>query len=295
MADYVVMGATLKCPFGSANSKLVVLPINRILTGGKPKANIGDAIPFVNIVPFGTCKSLANPTVAAATTAAQGVLQQMPCTPVCAMWMGGKFNVLVGFLPALMDNCTLMCTFGVGIIKITNSGQKPGKSTPPSLPPFPILALLMFLDVLVNIINGIMRIESWDQLFVVLGEFASVATDMAVNKAMGAVTNAAAGELADTMMGPMNEALDMAPPPLNDAIDNALGCVQRELQAQTQSDLGQTLASASFSKGLANEYAKRGYSGKDAQKHIAGTAPKCAPTVLNTLGAYAKKPGGGRA
>ena len=295
MPDYVVLGATLECPFGSAKSKLMVLPINRVLTGGKPKANIGDAIPFLNILPFGTCKSMANPTVAAATAAAQGVLQQMPCTPVCAMWMGGKINVLVGFLPALMDNCTLMCTFGAGMIKITNSGQKPGKSSPPSLPPFPILALLMFLDVLVNIINGIMRIESWDQLFVVLGEFASTAADMAVNKVTGAVTNAVAGELADTMMDPMKEALDMAPSPLNDAIDNALGCMQQELQAQIQSDLGQALNSASFSNGLANEYAQRGYSAKDAQKHIAGTAPKCAPPVLDALGAYPTNTFGGRA
>ena len=230
MADYVVMGATLKCPFGSANSKLMVLPLNRILCGGKPKANIGDAIPFLNILPFGTCKSMANPTVAAATAAAQGVLQQMPCTPVCAMWMGGKFNTLVGFLPALMDNCKLTCMFGAGTISITDNGQTPGKPSPPSLPPFPILALLMFLDVLVNIINGIMRIESWDQLFVVVGEFASVAADMAVNKATGAV----AGDLANKIMGPMNEALDMVPPPLYDAINDALGDIQDELQKQIQ-------------------------------------------------------------
>ena len=295
MADYVVMGATLKCPFGSASSKLVVLPINRILTVGKPKANIGDAIPFLNILPFGTCKSMANPTVAAATAAAQGVLQQMPCTPVCAMWMGGKFNTLVGFLPALMDNCKLACMFGAGTISITDSGQTPGKPSPPSLPPFPILALLMFLDVLVNIINGIMRIESWDQLFVVLGEFASVAADMAVDKVMDNVTDALAGDLADTMMGPLNEALDMAPPPLNDAIENALGCMQDELKGQIQSDLGQVLNSASFSNGLANEYAERGYSGEDAQMHIAGTAPKCAPPVLDALGAYPTHSGGGRA
>jgi hypothetical protein len=273
----------------------MVLPLNRILCGGKPKANIGDAIPFLNILPFGTCKSRANPTVAAATAAAQGVLQQMPCTPVCAMWMGGKFNTLVGFLPALMDNCKLACMLGAGTISITDSGQTPGKPTPPSLPPFPILALLMFLDVLVNIINGIMRIESWDQLFAVVGEFASVATDMAVNNVMGAVTGAAAGGLADTMMGPMREALDMAPPPLNDAIDNALGCMQQELQAQIQSDLGQALNSASFSNGVANEYAERGYSDEDAQKQIAGTAPKCAPPVLDALGAYPTNSGGGRA
>jgi len=209
--------------------------------------------------------------------------------------MGGKFNTLVGFLPALMDNCSLLCTLGAGMIKITDNGQKPGKPAPPSLPPFPILTLLMFLDALVNIINRIMRIASWDQLFVVLGEFASVAKDMAVNKVMGDVTNAVAGELADTMMGPMKEALDMAPPPLNDAIENALGCMQQELQAQIQSDIGQALDSSNFTKGLANELEQRGYSNEDAQKHIAGTAPKCAPSVLDALGAYPTNSGGGRA
>ena len=291
MADYVVMGATLKCPFGSADSKLMVLPLNRILVGGKPKANILDAIPFVNILPFGTCKSMTNPTVAAATAAANGVLQQMPCTPVCAAWMGGKFNVLVGFAPALMDTGKLMCTFGAGMITIKDCGQGPGKPSPPSLPPFPIFALLMFLDVLVNIINGLMRIESWDQLFAVAGEFASVAKDMAVNKVKGALTNAVAGELADTVMGPMKEALDMVPPPLDDAIGNAMGCLQQELQAE----IGQALGSMDMSKGLANEYAERGYTGDVAHKMVTGEMPKCAPTILDAMGPFPASSGGGRA
>jgi hypothetical protein len=78
---------------------------------------------MVNIMPFGTCKSMANPTVAAATAAAQGVLQQMPCTPVCTVWIGGKANVLVNNIPALMKNDKLLCTFGAGMITIKNSGQ----------------------------------------------------------------------------------------------------------------------------------------------------------------------------
>jgi len=136
--EYVVMGATLKCPMGSATSKLMMTPQHRVQSGGKFKASIGDAKPFVNIMPFGTCKSMANPTVAAATAAASGVLQQMPCTPVCSVWIGGKTDFLVDGMPALMTNDKLLCTFGVGMIEIKDSGQgSPPPSPPPPPPPAP--------------------------------------------------------------------------------------------------------------------------------------------------------------
>jgi len=122
--EYVFMGATLKCPHGSTTSKLMMTPQHRVQTGVKTKANILDAKPMVNIMPFGTCKSMANPTVAAATAAANGVLQQMPCTPVCVAWMGGQANVLLDGSPALTDSDKLTCTFGAGMIEITDSGQE---------------------------------------------------------------------------------------------------------------------------------------------------------------------------
>ncbi|MCL1809039.1 MAG: DUF4280 domain-containing protein [Clostridiales bacterium] len=132
--EYVYMGAKLKCPFGSAESKLMMTPQHRVQTGTKLKANIGDAKPFVNIMPFGQCKSMANPTVAAATAAAQGKLQPMPCTPVCTVWFGGKANQMVDKMPALMNDDKLMCSFGQGVIEIKDSGQggsKKGKSSGP--------------------------------------------------------------------------------------------------------------------------------------------------------------------
>ena len=55
------------CSFGLAPSSLVVLPVNRVMTGNQPAANIMDHMPMVNILPFGMCSSLANPAVAAAT------------------------------------------------------------------------------------------------------------------------------------------------------------------------------------------------------------------------------------
>lgn len=41
--------ATLQCSFGAAPAVLNVLPVNRLLTGGMPAANIMDHIPLVNI------------------------------------------------------------------------------------------------------------------------------------------------------------------------------------------------------------------------------------------------------
>lgn len=122
MSQQVCMGATLQCSFGAAPSTLVVLPTNRVLTQ-TPAANIMDNVPFLNIVPFGMCQSMANPAVAAATAAALGALTPLPCTPVPAgPWAPGSPKVLVGGLPAVDGNCKLMCAFG-GVIQVVNPGQ----------------------------------------------------------------------------------------------------------------------------------------------------------------------------
>ncbi|AZD29207.1 DUF4280 domain-containing protein [Pseudomonas chlororaphis] len=120
----VCASATLQCSFGVAPSALMVLPANRVLTGGMPAANIMDHIPLVNILPFGMCQSLANPMVAAATAAALGVLTPMPCIPATAApWIpGGPPTMLLGSMPALDANSTLMCSWA-GVIKIVVPGQ----------------------------------------------------------------------------------------------------------------------------------------------------------------------------
>ena len=123
MAIHVCMGAMLMCSFGVAPSSLVVLPTNKTMTSYVPAANIMDHIPMVNILPFGMCSSIANPTVAAATTAALGVLTPMPCIPVTpAPWIPGSPTVMVGNMPALNNNCKLMCTWA-GVIQVTVPGQ----------------------------------------------------------------------------------------------------------------------------------------------------------------------------
>ncbi|HEV2862327.1 MAG TPA: DUF4280 domain-containing protein [Pyrinomonadaceae bacterium] len=122
MGIQVCMGATLQCSFGAAPSTLVVLPANRTLTT-TPAANIMDHVPMMNIMPFGMCSSLANPTVAAATAAALGVLTPMPCVPVTpAPWIVGAPTVLVGNMPALNNSSKLMCAWA-GVIQIVNPGQ----------------------------------------------------------------------------------------------------------------------------------------------------------------------------
>ncbi len=122
MGIQVCAGAMMMCSFGVAPSSLVVLPVNRTMTGA-PAANIMDNKPMVNIPPFGMCSSPANPMVAAATAAALGVLTPMPCIPVTAApWVPGSPTVLIGNMPALNNSSKLMCNWG-GVIQINVPGQ----------------------------------------------------------------------------------------------------------------------------------------------------------------------------
>jgi hypothetical protein len=123
MGQFVVMGAMLKCSFGVAPSSMIVLPVNRVMIGNMPAANIMDFAPMVNILPFGMCQTPSNPMVAAATAAALGVLTPMPCIPVTvAPWTPGNPKTLVGAMPAVTNSSNLMCTWG-GVINVTAPGQ----------------------------------------------------------------------------------------------------------------------------------------------------------------------------
>jgi Domain of unknown function (DUF4280) len=119
----VCMGAMMQCSFGVAPSSLVVLPTNRVMTNMVPDANIMDHIPMVNIMPFGMCMSVANPTVAAATAAALGVLTPMPCVPATpAPWVAGAPTVLLGNFPSLDNVSQLMCMWA-GVITFVDAGE----------------------------------------------------------------------------------------------------------------------------------------------------------------------------
>jgi hypothetical protein len=123
MAQVVTTGATLQCSFGMAPGTLNVLPTGRVQASNMPAATIMDNKPFVNIVPFGMCTSIANPAVASATAAALGVLTPMPCTPVVpAPWAPGSPTVMIGTFPALTNTSKCVCAYG-GMIQILMAGQ----------------------------------------------------------------------------------------------------------------------------------------------------------------------------
>jgi hypothetical protein len=120
---YVCDGAKLKCSMGDKESTLKILDIDKVYIQGKPMATIMDFKPMVNIQPFGKCKSMSNPTVAAATAANKGRLKPMPCVPnTVAPWTGGKNDVTVNKKPTLLESSKLMCAWA-GNITITDPGQ----------------------------------------------------------------------------------------------------------------------------------------------------------------------------
>lgn len=113
MAQPVVLGDLLMCTQGLAPSSLVVTPVNRVSAEKKPMATVADSKPFVNIVPFGLCMSLANPTTASLTAAALGVLTPGPCMPATVgPWMPGSPTVRVGGVPALNSTSKCVCAYG---------------------------------------------------------------------------------------------------------------------------------------------------------------------------------------
>jgi hypothetical protein len=122
MGVLVVQGAMMTCSFGAAPATLNVTP-EKMVMATTPAANIMDYKPNVNIMPFGMCMSMANPQVAAATAAAQGVLTPQPCIPVTtAPWVPGSPMVLIKGQPALNETSKCMCNWA-GVITITNPGQ----------------------------------------------------------------------------------------------------------------------------------------------------------------------------
>lgn len=118
----VCNGAQIMCSFGTAPGSMMVLPAKKVMAT-MPAATIMDNIPMTNIMPFGMCMSLANPAVAAATSAALGVLTPQPCVPATASpWAPGSTTVLIGGVPALESMSKLMCNWA-GVIQVLNPGQ----------------------------------------------------------------------------------------------------------------------------------------------------------------------------
>lgn len=123
MPMQVVNTAQLMCSFGVAPSVFTVTPENRTLSSNQPAATIMDFVPMKNIMPFGMCITPSNPQVAAATSAALGVLTPQPCIPATTSpWTPGSPTVQIANLVALNNTSTCLCMWG-GVITVANPGQ----------------------------------------------------------------------------------------------------------------------------------------------------------------------------
>ena len=122
MGKFVCAGALLQCSFGMAPSSFMVVDPMRPKVQNKPTGNILDNKPMVNIMPFGMCQSMANPTVASATAAAAGVLTPMPCIPVITAPGTPGAKPIISNSPALIDNCKCICNWG-GQISVSMPGN----------------------------------------------------------------------------------------------------------------------------------------------------------------------------
>jgi len=96
MPKLVVDGAILACSMGTSPSKLSVQPTNETYGGWNLAATVRDMLPETNLAPFGMCQSPINPKVAAAPSAAAGVLTPQPCVPAAAgPWTPGSKTVAI--------------------------------------------------------------------------------------------------------------------------------------------------------------------------------------------------------
>ncbi|MDR2794350.1 MAG: DUF4280 domain-containing protein [Holosporaceae bacterium] len=115
--------ALLTCPMGVAPTPLTVLPASMVMGKTGPIGSAPDCVPFLNIVPFGVCMSMANPTTAALTAAALGILTPGPCIPTPAgIWLPMKPTVMTKLGPILNSDTMLICAYG-GVIKPASPGQ----------------------------------------------------------------------------------------------------------------------------------------------------------------------------
>ena len=119
MPIQVCTGATLQCSFGTAPSTFAASGVETTATAA---AGVVTDVTPSNVPPFGLCNSLANPQVAAATTAASGALTPQPCQPVLSPWTPGSAEVTIGNVPALDDSSQCSCAWG-GAVTVSDAGQ----------------------------------------------------------------------------------------------------------------------------------------------------------------------------
>lgn len=123
-APIALLGAQMMCTFGTAPSAVVPTP-GPVTVEGRPVVRMTDIAPMSNIPPFAMCTSLANPQVAAATSAALGVLTPMPCMPtIVAPWAPVASRTLVSGVPAALVTSRCTCAWGGSISFIAGISTK---------------------------------------------------------------------------------------------------------------------------------------------------------------------------
>jgi hypothetical protein len=129
MPEFLTTATMLECNMGAAPTPFIAdeLP-GAPKEAGLTAATIIQIAPGKNIVPFVMCKSMANPTVVAATAAAQGVLTPMPCTPVVAApWAPPSTCAKHLGIPMATASSLCICSFG-GLIKVSQAIPAPGST-----------------------------------------------------------------------------------------------------------------------------------------------------------------------
>ena len=120
-------GSTCMCDKGLAPCP-VAMGLPTVTTSATPALN-GSSATIVELPNFGMCTSQENPTVAAATAAAMGVLTPMACVPVfIPPWSGTSTTVNLAGLPAVNAMSSLTCSWG-GTIKVTVTANQTVKTS----------------------------------------------------------------------------------------------------------------------------------------------------------------------
>jgi hypothetical protein len=113
MRRLVVHEAKIRCSQGTLPSLLVVPPESPLTAEDKPVGTVDDHKSRKNIITFGMCRSPSNPQVAAATSAAMGVLTPQPCVPATNQaWSPGAPFAVLDEVKALSSDSTCKCDWG---------------------------------------------------------------------------------------------------------------------------------------------------------------------------------------
>lgn len=124
MTKLVTLGAQLRCSQGAAPSSLAIPRPEGTDADANAAATVEHHEPMANIAPFGMCRSMANPQVALASAAAQGVLTPQPCVPnVSSPWTPGSSGTTINGAKALTSDSTCNCAWA-GTIEVVTPGSE---------------------------------------------------------------------------------------------------------------------------------------------------------------------------